>query len=194
MKDCIHLILRGRRAQALVQDDEDWQALSGIAERMLFWCGGAIHGCRCAGNEMRFAVEPALASIGSRTAPPSRERERPRVLQLSGTMAKDAAPRAAGWRMNCTYEQGCRCYPPERFPTPTVRPVQLPSIDPTRAVRPQPSEYPYDARPWLIRSVSARVDCSPVLRLARPLTVASLPNGSGSPGRSFSPNSVCMPG
>jgi hypothetical protein len=64
-KNCIHLILRGRRAEALVQDEEDWQALSLIAERMLFWCGGWIHGCRCEGNELRFAVETANASIAS---------------------------------------------------------------------------------------------------------------------------------
>jgi hypothetical protein len=32
---------------------------------MLFWCGGWIHGCRCEGNELRFAVEAAYASIGS---------------------------------------------------------------------------------------------------------------------------------
>jgi hypothetical protein len=63
--NCIHLILRGRRAEALVQDEEDWQALSLIAERMLFWCGGWIHGCRCEGNELRFAVETAYASIAS---------------------------------------------------------------------------------------------------------------------------------
>jgi hypothetical protein len=64
-KSCIHLILRGRRAEALVQDDEDWQVLSVIAERVLFWCGGWIHGCRCEGNELRFAVEAAYASVGS---------------------------------------------------------------------------------------------------------------------------------
>jgi hypothetical protein len=59
------LILRGRRAEALVQDEEDWQALSLIAERMLFWCGGWIHGCRCEGNELRFAVETAHSSIAA---------------------------------------------------------------------------------------------------------------------------------
>jgi len=64
-KDCIHLILRGRRADALVQDEEDWQALSLIAERMLFWCGGWVHGCRCEGNELRFAVETAYSSIAA---------------------------------------------------------------------------------------------------------------------------------
>jgi hypothetical protein len=62
---CVHLVLRGCRAEGLVQDEEDWRALSMIAERMLFWCGGSIHGCRCEGNEMHFAVEPAHASMGA---------------------------------------------------------------------------------------------------------------------------------
>jgi hypothetical protein len=62
---CVHLVLRGCRAEALVQDEADWRALSMIAERMLFWCGGRIHGCRCDGNEMHFAVEPARAPMGS---------------------------------------------------------------------------------------------------------------------------------
>jgi hypothetical protein len=56
-QNVIHLKLRGRRPHALVQDEEDWHALSAIAERMLFWCGGSIHGCRCQANEMRFAVQ-----------------------------------------------------------------------------------------------------------------------------------------
>jgi hypothetical protein len=61
----MHLHLRGRRPHALVQDEEDWRALSAIAERMLFWCGGSIHGCRCQGNEMRFAIQMARASPGA---------------------------------------------------------------------------------------------------------------------------------
>jgi lambda repressor-like predicted transcriptional regulator len=61
----IHLTLRGRHSQALVRDDEDWAALAAAAERMLFWCGGFIHGCRCEGPEMHFALELAQASIGS---------------------------------------------------------------------------------------------------------------------------------
>jgi len=63
--DCFHLILRARNVFALVQDKEDWDAVGFIARRMLFWCGGAIHGCRCEGSEMRFAVRLAHASIGS---------------------------------------------------------------------------------------------------------------------------------
>src|ERR1700736_120157 len=55
--EIIHLNLRGRRPHALVQDEGDWHALSAIAERMLFWCGGSIHGCRCDGHEIRFAAE-----------------------------------------------------------------------------------------------------------------------------------------
>jgi transposase-like protein len=64
-QDVIHLHLRGRRPHALVQDEDDWHALSAIAERMLFWCGGSIHGCRCQGNEMRFAVQMGQASAGA---------------------------------------------------------------------------------------------------------------------------------
>jgi Bacterial dnaA protein helix-turn-helix len=61
----VHLNLRGRRPHALVQDEEDWQALAAIAKRMLFWCGGYIHGCRCEGREIRFAVGVGHASIGA---------------------------------------------------------------------------------------------------------------------------------
>jgi hypothetical protein len=59
------LILRGRRPQALIQIDEDWHALGDIVTRMLFWCGGCIHGCRCEADEMRFAVQVAHAPIGA---------------------------------------------------------------------------------------------------------------------------------
>jgi putative transposase len=64
-QDIIHLYLRGRHPHALVQDEEDWHALSAIAQRMLFWSGGSIHGCRCEGQEMRFAIEMAHASAGA---------------------------------------------------------------------------------------------------------------------------------
>jgi transposase-like protein len=63
--EIIHLYLRGRRRHALVQDEEDWCALSVIAKRTLFWCGGSIHGCRCEGNEMRFAIQMGHASVGA---------------------------------------------------------------------------------------------------------------------------------
>jgi hypothetical protein len=46
-----------------VQDERDWRALGAAADRMLFWCGGAIHGCRCEGNELHFAIELARAPI-----------------------------------------------------------------------------------------------------------------------------------
>jgi hypothetical protein len=65
MSEIIHLNLRGRRPQALVRDEEDWHALSVIAKRMLFWCGGSIHGCRCEGNEIRFAIQMGHASMGA---------------------------------------------------------------------------------------------------------------------------------
>jgi hypothetical protein len=64
-REIIHLNLRGRCPHALVQDEEDWRALSAIARRMLFWRGGAIHGCRCEGQEMRFAVELGHGSVGA---------------------------------------------------------------------------------------------------------------------------------
>jgi hypothetical protein len=64
-REIIHLNLRGRRPQVLVQDEEDWHALCAIAKRMLFWCGGWIHGCRCVGNEMRFAIQVEHASVGA---------------------------------------------------------------------------------------------------------------------------------
>jgi hypothetical protein len=64
-QELFHLKLCGRRPFALVQDEEDWQALTGVARRMLFWCGGAIHGCRCQGREIRFAVQVGRAPIGA---------------------------------------------------------------------------------------------------------------------------------
>ena len=63
--DLVHLCLRGRRLSALVQDEEDWETLSIIAKRALFWCGGSIHACRCEGREMRFAVGLGHAPIGT---------------------------------------------------------------------------------------------------------------------------------
>lgn len=63
--EVVHLILRGRPLDALVSNGEDWQAVITIARRMLFWCGGSIHGCRCEGNEMRFAVQVGRAPVGS---------------------------------------------------------------------------------------------------------------------------------
>jgi len=46
-----------------VQDRGDWQELGAVAERTLFWCGGAFHGCRCEGHELHFAVELAHAPL-----------------------------------------------------------------------------------------------------------------------------------
>lgn len=59
----LHLTLRSRTDRILVREDGDWRALTGIVERTLFWCGGAVHGCRCEGAELRFALELAHASI-----------------------------------------------------------------------------------------------------------------------------------
>ena len=59
----LHLVLRGHPGRVLVQEESDWQELAAVAERMLFWCGGAIHGCRCEGDELHFAVELAHAPL-----------------------------------------------------------------------------------------------------------------------------------
>jgi hypothetical protein len=61
----VQLVLRARHPDALLQTDRDWRALGLIAERMLFWCGGAIYACRCEGNEMRFALQVAHAPLGA---------------------------------------------------------------------------------------------------------------------------------
>jgi hypothetical protein len=63
--DCFHLILRARKPLALVQDKNDWDALGMVARRMLFWCGGAIHGCRCEGSDIHFALRLAHSTIGT---------------------------------------------------------------------------------------------------------------------------------
>jgi hypothetical protein len=59
----LHLTLRGHPGRVLVQEEGDWQELAAVAERMLFWCGGAIHGCRCEGDELHFAIELARAPL-----------------------------------------------------------------------------------------------------------------------------------
>jgi transposase-like protein len=64
-QEITHFTLRGRHTQALVQDEEDWHALSAAARRMLFWCGGSIYGCRCEGNEIRLAIQRVYASEGA---------------------------------------------------------------------------------------------------------------------------------
>src|SRR5229473_3321209 len=61
----VQLVLRARHTDALIQTDDDWQALCLIAARMLFWCGGAIYACRCEGNEIRFALQVAHAPLGA---------------------------------------------------------------------------------------------------------------------------------
>src|SRR5258707_13714692 len=61
----VQLVLRARHGYALIQADEDWRALGLIAARMLFWCGGAIYGCRCDGSEIRFALQVAHAPLGA---------------------------------------------------------------------------------------------------------------------------------
>jgi hypothetical protein len=60
---CVHLALRGRGNIVLVQDMEDWLAFSAMARRMIFWCGGAIHGCRCEAGEIHLAVTVGRAPL-----------------------------------------------------------------------------------------------------------------------------------
>jgi transposase-like protein len=62
---CVHLVLRARGGTVLVRDEEDWRAFAAMARRMLFWCGGAIHGCRCEGGDIRLAITLGHAPIGS---------------------------------------------------------------------------------------------------------------------------------
>jgi hypothetical protein len=64
-RQIVQLTLRGQRLQTLVSTEDDWQAIGQAAERMLFWCGGAILGCRCEGTEIRFAIQLAHAPIGA---------------------------------------------------------------------------------------------------------------------------------
>lgn len=59
----LHLTLRGHPGRVLVQEEGDWQQLAAVAQRMLFWCGGAIHGCRCDADELHFAIELARAPL-----------------------------------------------------------------------------------------------------------------------------------
>ncbi|HEX3912159.1 MAG TPA: helix-turn-helix domain-containing protein [Steroidobacteraceae bacterium] len=61
----VQLVIRARRIDELLRTNEDWQMLGHIASRMLFWCGGAIYGCRCDGNEMRFALQVTYAPLGA---------------------------------------------------------------------------------------------------------------------------------
>jgi hypothetical protein len=61
----VQLLLRGRRTEPLVQTDDDWRELGLIAARMLFWCGGAIYGCRCEDTEIRFALQVRHAPLGA---------------------------------------------------------------------------------------------------------------------------------
>jgi hypothetical protein len=61
----VQLVLRGERIDTLIQNDRDWHELGVLAARTLFWRGGAIYACRCEGNEIRFAIQVAHASLGS---------------------------------------------------------------------------------------------------------------------------------
>jgi hypothetical protein len=61
----VELILRGHRSQTLVRTSDDWESFGVAASRMLFWCGGFVHGCRCEGNEIRLAVQVAHTPIGA---------------------------------------------------------------------------------------------------------------------------------
>jgi hypothetical protein len=64
LQQIVQLTLRGQRSHTLVNTPADWQALGDAATRTLFWCGGAIYGCRCEGNQIQFAIQLGNASIG----------------------------------------------------------------------------------------------------------------------------------
>jgi hypothetical protein len=61
----LQLVIRAHRTDPLIRSEQDWRALGAIASRMLFWCGGAIYGCRCEGSEMRLALQVLRAPIGT---------------------------------------------------------------------------------------------------------------------------------
>jgi hypothetical protein len=60
-----HVVLFGSRTDALVQDEMDWRVLGSIAKRVLWWCRGCIHGCRCEGKEVHFALEVSSTPVWS---------------------------------------------------------------------------------------------------------------------------------
>src|SRR5882724_9726872 len=60
-----HVILRAHGKGLLVSDDEDWQALSAIVTRMLFWCGGRVYSFRCEGKEVHAGLEIARTTVGT---------------------------------------------------------------------------------------------------------------------------------
>jgi hypothetical protein len=64
-RQVVQLILRGQRLQPLVSTEEDWHAIGEAAERMLFWSGGSIFGCRCDGAEIRIVMLLGYAPIGA---------------------------------------------------------------------------------------------------------------------------------
>ncbi len=59
-----HVVLRGCRPEPLVRGEDDWRKLIEGIESMLFWCGGRVLGCRCEGDRLELAIEPARVSLG----------------------------------------------------------------------------------------------------------------------------------
>jgi hypothetical protein len=62
--ELFHVTLRGHRAEALVQDEEDRRKMIGSIESMLFWCGGRVYGCRCEADRLDLLLEPVHVSPG----------------------------------------------------------------------------------------------------------------------------------
>ncbi|MGH8208758.1 MAG: helix-turn-helix domain-containing protein [Steroidobacteraceae bacterium] len=58
-----HLILPGRRKDAVVQNVDEWRMLDGVVARALWWCGGVVHGFRCEGSDLHFALEIARTPV-----------------------------------------------------------------------------------------------------------------------------------
>ncbi len=59
-----HVVLRGCRPGPLVESEGDWRKMIEGIESMLFWCGGRVLGCRCEGDRLELAIEPARVSLG----------------------------------------------------------------------------------------------------------------------------------
>lgn len=62
--ELFHVMLRGCRAGALVQDEEDRRKMIASIESMLFWCGGRVYGCRCEADRLDLLLEPVHVSPG----------------------------------------------------------------------------------------------------------------------------------
>ena len=62
--ELFHVMLRGCRAESLVQDEEERRKMIGSIESMLFWCGGRVYGCRCEADRLDLLLEPVHVPPG----------------------------------------------------------------------------------------------------------------------------------